>query len=173
MRSYRDMNLPEFLKYIQEKTEIAIVGGYIRDCLFGYTPKDIDIITESRIVFDAEMNRYGGHKLTLADGMVVDIWSVQDHMGPYGVGVDFNNIVETLLFNIFSCVYYPKTGRLEASQVVEAMRTRTIDLTSDTPLSRQSAYEAKSKISKLSDRYGLRISYRLQEILSNRTEAKH
>lgn len=168
MSSYKDMTLPEFLKYVQEKTEIAVVGGYIRDYIFGYMPKDIDIITKSRIVFDAEMNRYGGYKLTLADGMVVDIWGAQDHIGPHGVGVDFDNIVESLLFNIFSCVYYPKTGRLEVSHVIDAMSTRTFDITSDTPLSRKSAYEAKNKIMKLSDRYGLNVSHRLQEILSNK-----
>ncbi|MFW0909653.1 hypothetical protein [Bacillus altitudinis] len=160
------MTQNELITYLCTRTRIAIIGGYLRDSVLGYIPKDIDIITEKPIIFEeSSRNRFNGSRLELSDGFSADIWCVNNHKVAGVNLIDFDDIYSHLLLNVWACVYYPQNGRFVAAGLYDAITRNEIDLMYETPISRELVRKASGKIKVLADRYGFRLSERLAELI--------
>lgn len=126
------------------------IGGYFRDVLNGIESRDIDIIVDikhelliekiilSQIKYD--VNRHSGIKLTLDNGLEVDIWSIEnnwafrENLVKLNQEDKLNSIAKGCFFNYDALVINLNNYGFNIRYYKEFQKTKSLDILQRTPL---------------------------------------
>lgn len=118
--------------------DIILIGGAIRDFSLDKTPRDIDIIIDTKETnfdqtlkyFSYKKNRFGGYKISIED-IEFDIWSINNNWAfkERIFETRFNNISKGTFYNFDAVTLNINTLDLDADLFLDAVRKKTLDIT--------------------------------------------
>ncbi|WP_243356679.1 nucleotidyltransferase family protein [Bacillus litorisediminis] len=119
---------------------LVLVGGAIRDYSYNKTPRDLDIIIESKYsdfdeilnCFNTRKNRFGGYKIFL-DELEIDLWSFSKNWAFQNKLLDpkFENITKGSFYNFDALAININTKEIDVSVFIDSLRENELDITLD------------------------------------------
>lgn len=177
-RLRKDRKIDQLFNDLEGLGDVIVVGGVVRDIVYGEKePRDIDLIIccaseelqKALWESGAKRNRFGGYKIE-RNGMLFDIWSIDDHW-PFAKGIlDKNkeNIEKGAFYNIDAACVNLATSELFSEGLDVAMRTKMLDIiVADDGLVDQLHVFNVMRAYRLKQQWGLEFSNRVQRYIDD------
>lgn len=133
-----DTQIATLFNNLNQFGDLILVGGAIRDFAYLRTPRDIDIIVDSKESdfddalksFENRKNRFGGYKVFL-DEIEFDIWGINHNWAFKEKILDtqFENISKGTFYNFDALAFNINTSNLDADVFVKSMKEKTLEIT--------------------------------------------
>jgi hypothetical protein len=134
-----DQELNRLLMSIETLGEVVVIGGALRDWLFGHEPRDLDLVVDVRHSVLAEVldplaerrTRYGGYHLRVG-GCRVDVWSLDATWAFRSSATkrepNFANLPATAFFNLDAVAWRISDGQVFECGFVEGVEQRVLSI---------------------------------------------
>lgn len=138
MLKQEDPQIAIFLNDLSQFGDLILVGGAIRDFTYLKSPRDVDIIIDSKESnfdvaiknFPHRKNRFGGYKVFF-ENIEFDIWGINHNWAFKKKIFDtkFKNISKGTFYNFDALALNITTLDLDADIFVESIKERLLDIT--------------------------------------------
>lgn len=137
----KDVIFSELIYELDKYGEVCIVGGAIRDWIFGFPPKDIDLAVDTENesglyeylsnIKNNERNSFGGYRIY---DEKFDIWSLAktyafttDEFKSLNIQPDFIGLAKTVFFNT-DPIYSLTKNHIYGDEFIKMLNTKTLSI---------------------------------------------
>lgn len=127
------------IKELDNKGEVILIGGAVRDILYNRKPRDYDFVINTYgeeldltlTGIDIKRNNFGGYKVNI-DNITFDIWALKDTWAFNNEDEQFNGSKEDLskscFFNLDSIWFDFKENKLIADNFEKGINNKILDI---------------------------------------------